>query len=196
MGGRAPRIPFSCKNPRSVSTLFGRLGVGREGAQGAFHHAAARTPVSTNAVSRRAAVGSLSASAAAFGGALLASSLVFGYAYWGNGFTSLRFALTGAAMAYAYVALASLVIVQSNRPNAARSVLFWTLGSLNTATWSILLIPAITVLMATGLVMCPGRQLNAMAVGDETALGVAVKSEPIEAHAVDARRGSTARVAD
>lgn len=107
---------------------------------------------------------------AAFLGALAASLLVFVIARTAGRVTSTRLLMTGVAVGYALYALTSFLIFASDSAEGSRSVLFWLLGTLALAHWSV---PLAVVLVAVALVTLTlalwGRRLDALAIGDETA---------------------------
>ncbi|TDB89034.1 iron ABC transporter permease [Actinomadura sp. KC216] len=107
---------------------------------------------------------------AAFLGALAASLLVFVIARTAGRITSTRLLMTGVAVGYALYALTSFLIFASDSAEGSRSVLFWLLGTLALAHWSA---PLVVVLAAVAVVVALltvwGRQLDALAIGDETA---------------------------
>ncbi|MCZ2812012.1 iron ABC transporter permease [Modestobacter sp. VKM Ac-2979] len=113
---------------------------------------------------------------AAFLGALAASLLVFVVARSAGRITSTRLLMSGVAVGYALYALTSFLIFASDSAEGSRSVLFWLLGTLALARWSLPLLIAllVVVLVVAGLTLW-GRQLDALAIGDDTAhtLGVA-----------------------
>lgn len=110
-------------------------------------------------------------SASAFIGALLASMLVFVVARAAGRITSVRLLLSGVAVGYALSALTSFLIFASGSAEGARSVMFWLLGSLALAHWgSPLLIVGVVATLTTFILMLWGRNLDALAIGDETAL--------------------------
>ena len=93
---------------------------------------------------------------AAFLGALVATLLVFGIAQRGGGLTPLRLVLTGTALGYGFSALTTVLIFLRPVGDAARSVMFWLLGSLAAATWhSVALVAVVAVFFAFGF--RPGR---------------------------------------
>ena len=111
----------------------------------------------------------------AFLGALAASLLVFLIARSGGRVTSIRLLLAGVAVGYALYATTSFLIFASGSAEGARSVMFWLLGSLGLARWDATLAVAAVVIGGTTLLLTvAGRQVDALAVGDETAhtLGV------------------------
>ncbi|NYH79923.1 iron complex transport system permease protein [Actinopolyspora biskrensis] len=120
------------------------------------------------------ALGLYALSTAAFLGALCATALVYAIARTSNGLAPLRLVLTGTAMSYGFSAVTTLLIFQAPNGNAAKSTMFWLLGSLGGVTWSSL--PVATVVVACGLcyLLLSARKLNALAMGDETATTLGV----------------------
>jgi iron complex transport system permease protein len=123
-----------------------------------------------------ASLGIYALSTAAFLTALGAMALVYLTARTSAGLTPLRLVLTGTAMAYGFSAIAMLMVFQAPHGEAARSAMFWLLGSLGGVTWTSLPIAATVVTLGVVWLLTLARPLNAMAMGDETAttLGVDV----------------------
>ena len=114
--------------------------------------------------------------ASAFIGALVASMMVFLVAGASGRVTSMRLLLAGVAIGYALSAVTSFLIFASGSAEGARSVMFWLLGSLTLAEWGSPLAVVVAVVVATtGVLTLRGKQLDALAIGDETShiLGVA-----------------------
>ncbi|SDG36546.1 iron complex transport system permease protein [Lentzea fradiae] len=115
-------------------------------------------------------------STGAFLTGLGATALVYLTARTSRGLTPLRLVLTGTALAYGFSAVAMLLVFQAPHGEAARSAMFWLLGSLGGANWRSL--PVATAVTAAGIAFLGTRtrQLNALAMGDETAttLGIEV----------------------
>ncbi|PFG44916.1 iron complex transport system permease protein [Georgenia soli] len=114
--------------------------------------------------------------ASAFIGALVASMMVFLVAGAAGRVTSIRLLLAGVAIGYALTAVTSFLVFASGSAEGSRSVMFWLLGSLTLAQWgSPLAIVVAVVVATTGVLTLRGTQLDALAIGDETAhiLGVA-----------------------
>lgn len=86
-----------------------------------------------------------------------------------------RMLLSGVAVSFMFGALSSLMLYFSS-PQAAASVLFWSLGSFAKATWAGLMLPALVVLFCTAIILLFKRSIIAMKMGDETAhtLGINV----------------------
>ncbi|MGW0178374.1 FecCD family ABC transporter permease [Nocardia sp. NPDC003345] len=113
-------------------------------------------------------------STAAFAGALGATVLVYLMARSAAGLVPLRLVLTGTALGYGFSAATTVLVFLAPHGDAARSVMFWLLGSLAGATWQ--MVPLVAVVASLGLAalaVC-ARQLNALAMGDEVsaALGL------------------------
>ncbi|MET9225112.1 iron ABC transporter permease [Lentzea sp. NPDC003310] len=115
-------------------------------------------------------------SVGAFATGLGATALVYITARTSRGLTPLRLVLTGTALAYGFSAVAMLLVFQAPHGEAARAAMFWLLGSLGGATWTALPIAAAVTVLGIAYLMTRARQLNALAMGDETAttLGVPV----------------------
>ncbi|MFA9445108.1 FecCD family ABC transporter permease [Egicoccus sp. AB-alg6-2] len=107
----------------------------------------------------------------AFLGAMGASVAVFLIARAAGRVTSVRLLLAGVAVGYALYAATSFLIFAANSAEGSRSVLFWLLGSLSLARWSsALTVTVVTVVATVVLLAAAGAKLDALAIGDETAL--------------------------
>ncbi|WP_093944540.1 FecCD family ABC transporter permease [Actinoalloteichus hoggarensis] len=123
-----------------------------------------------------AALGVYALSAAAFLSALVASALVYAAAHSKAGLSPLRLVLTGVVLAYGFQAIMTVMIFLSPNGEAARTVLFWLLGSLGAATWTSLPVATAAVLIALVVLQRRSRSLDVMAMGDETAGSLGVDS--------------------
>ncbi|MGH3753407.1 MAG: FecCD family ABC transporter permease [Pseudonocardiaceae bacterium] len=117
-----------------------------------------------------ASLGLAAVSASAFAGALAATALVFATARIGGRMTSIRLVLAGIAVAYALSALTSFLIFASDSREGIRAVIFYLLGSLSQAQWGAIPIPAAVVGVTLLVLLLGGRRLDALAIGDDTAL--------------------------
>lgn len=110
-----------------------------------------------------------------FAGALLATAVVALVAKMTRSHSADRLVLTGVAVAFVFTALGNLLIFLGD-PRATNTVVFWMLGGLGLAQWSQLVYPAGALAICMVLLMLRSRELNALAMGDETAatLGIAV----------------------
>ncbi|WP_091629087.1 iron ABC transporter permease [Amycolatopsis saalfeldensis] len=123
-----------------------------------------------------ASMGIYALSVGAFLAALGATVIVYLVARTREGLTPLRLVLTGTAMSYGFFAVTTVLVFQAPNGEAARSALFWLLGSLAGANWASLPVAAIVVVAGALLLFALSGRLNALAMGDEaaTTLGVSV----------------------
>lgn len=116
--------------------------------------------------------------ATAFLGALGASLLVFFIARSAGRITSLRLLLSGVAVGYALSAATSFMIFISDSAEGSRSVMFWLLGSLALARWdAVLLLAFLAVAVSFSFLVLWSRKLDALSIGDETALTLGISPE-------------------
>lgn len=111
----------------------------------------------------------------AFGGAMAATGLVILTARFAQTTGAAHLVLAGVATAFVVGSLGNVLIVVAD-PRAVASVVFWMLGGFGFAQWGNLGIQA-AALLGCGLVfLANARQLNGLAMGDETAttLGIPV----------------------
>ncbi|MET8685265.1 iron ABC transporter permease [Streptomyces sp. NPDC004732] len=126
-----------------------------------------------------AGLGVYALSAAAFLGALGATVLVYLAARGPLGLTPLRLVLTGVALAYGFQALMSVLVFLAPNGQAARTVLFWLLGSLGSATWESLPLVTAAVLVAIVVLLRQSRSLDVLSLGDETAASLGVDADAL-----------------
>lgn len=124
-----------------------------------------------------AAAGVYAISLGAFVGALGAAALVHlaSRSRTGSGGTTpLRLVLTGIALAYAFQAAMALLIYLVPQGEATSTVLFWTLGGFGAATWGALPLVVVIVVVGAVLLWRRARDLDVLALGDETATSMGV----------------------
>ncbi|WP_133180089.1 FecCD family ABC transporter permease [Shewanella decolorationis] len=111
----------------------------------------------------------------AFIGASLSVLIVLALAGLGLKSQVERMLLSGVATSFMFSALTSLLLYFAS-PQATASVLFWSLGSFAKASWSLLVLPSLVVLVSFMIILGWKRQIMALQAGDETAhtLGVNV----------------------
>jgi iron complex transport system permease protein len=126
-----------------------------------------------------AGLGVFALSAAAFLGALGATVLVYLAARGPLGLTPLRLVLTGVALAYGFQALMSVLVFLAPNGQAARTMLFWLLGSLGSASWESLPLVAGAVLAAVVVLLRQSRSLDVLSLGDETAASLGVDADAL-----------------
>ena len=88
-----------------------------------------------------------------------------------------RLVLAGLAVGYALTAVTNLLIFSSDSPEAARSVMFWLLGSLATVQPIMLLASAITVSVVLTLLFFFAPAVDALASGDDSARSAGLDPE-------------------
>lgn len=126
-----------------------------------------------------AAWGALTLPVCAFAGALAATALVIACGTQGTRGTyrgkldAQRLLLAGVAISFVLMALANLLLYLGDQ-RSATSVLFWMLGGLGLARWSLLGVPA--ALVGIGLIALIGRrrELDALMSGDVAAVTLGV----------------------
>ncbi|WP_419248878.1 FecCD family ABC transporter permease [Streptomyces melanogenes] len=116
----------------------------------------------------------LGLSGAAFAGALATFALVWAVARRGGGFAPLRLVLAGVAIGQFLSGFTSYLVLQAGDEQQTHSVLFWLMGSLSGATWTLLAVPALAVPLALLVLQARARGLNALLMGDETAAGLGI----------------------
>ena len=82
--------------------------------------------------------------------------------------------LAGVALSFLFSALTSLLLYWSD-PKAVAAIVFWTLGSFARAQWSTLWAPLVVISVCTLIMLSFRRQLNAILLGDESAITLGVK---------------------
>ncbi|MFF0545086.1 FecCD family ABC transporter permease [Nocardia thailandica] len=112
-------------------------------------------------------VGALAASA--FAGALAATVLLFAVARINGAMTSLRLLLGGVTIGYLFSAATSFLIFASDNQEGARTVLFWLLGSLGSASWPGVATTGAVTLAALAVLLLLAPRLDVLAAGDDTA---------------------------
>lgn len=109
----------------------------------------------------------------AFGGALLATAAVALVAHLTGSQSADRLVLAGVAVAFVFTGLGNLLIFLGD-PRAASTVVFWMLGGLGLAQWQNLIYPTAILAFCLLVLVSRARELNALAMGDETALTLGI----------------------
>lgn len=111
----------------------------------------------------------------ALAGAMLTAIFVFGIGSLGRGgATPLKLVLAGAATSAALSSLVTAVMIP--RSFVMNQFRYWQVGSVGAGTWEsmMILLPFLLIGIAAAVMTAPA--LNAMALGDETATGLGVKT--------------------
>lgn len=123
--------------------------------------------------------GILSPAIGAFAGATLTLILVFTLARQGGRVSSLRLLLVGVSLSFALSGVTTFMQYATHDPAAQQAILFWLIGGLGGAVWS--QIPLMAGVLAVGalVIWYYARQLNAMAVGDESAMALGMNPDQL-----------------
>lgn len=132
-----------------------------------------------------ASVPGLLVSGSAFVGAMAAGVVVYALSSRGGRVESLRLVLAGVAISYLFSALTSWVTVTAEHGRLP-GLLFFLLGSISSATWASLVVPAVALGGVLAHAWWRADHLNAIMTGDDTAasLGVDVTRFRVETLAV------------
>lgn len=123
-------------------------------------------------------LGLSSVSVGAFAGALIAAYTVYNIGRVGNRTPVVTLLLAGIAINYFLSSMIS-VVMSMNR-DQMESIVFWTMGSVSTATWQQILVAMIPISLGTAYLLTCARDLNALALGEESAKGLGVDSEKVK----------------
>ncbi|MBA8816790.1 iron complex transport system permease protein [Microbacterium halimionae] len=116
-------------------------------------------------------------SGAALLGAVAATALVVLIAGTARTRGPFRLVLAGLAVGYALNAATSFLLFWSDSPEAARSVLFWLLGSIATVQPTVLIAAVVTVAAAAIFFTSLSPRIDALASGDDSALAAGLDPE-------------------
>lgn len=116
----------------------------------------------------------------AFAGAALAAALVYGIGSMGReGATPLKLALAGAATTAALTSLISMVLL--SRQDVLNTFRFWQVGSLGRADWDQIGEVVPFLLVGALLAAASARGLDALALGDDLAVGLGQRTGVVRA---------------
>lgn len=113
----------------------------------------------------------------AFLGALTAAWIVYSLGRAGGRVHSETLLLAGVAMSALLSAAMSLIIVVSGREEVVNAVYFWTLGGFYRADWIRVAVALPYALLGMTLAWLYARDLNALLLGEESALHLGVEVE-------------------
>lgn len=115
----------------------------------------------------------------AFIGALALGHLVYKISSRGRVISVAKMILAGVAANAFAGAFAGLLIISANEEQL-RTITFWSMGSLNGGTWSLIFPLGIYVSLGSFLVMKEHRKLDAMALGEREAIYLGVDTEKVK----------------
>lgn len=119
--------------------------------------------------------GQYALSLGAFLGALVTIIAVFMLAQVNGRIQSTRLLLSGIAISMILNAATSFIVMMAPREEGIKNALHWMLGGLSGAKWAYLPIPAVVVVAAVIFLMLHYRTLNALLMGEETAVTLGIK---------------------
>lgn len=125
-------------------------------------------------------LGSWTLPLAAFAGALFAIVLVFRVASATGRALDVRVLLLAGVVVGAFFAAVISLILSLSEARTVRSAVLWMMGSLYAADWSDVLIASAYTLPTVLLLTSLARSLNALAVGEETALYLGTEVERVK----------------
>jgi iron complex transport system permease protein len=171
--------------PRVALALLVGAGLGMAGAalQGSLRNALAEPYLL--GVSGGAAVGAVIAVALgvatagvlplfAFGGAALAILTAVLVARAAGGRADPRVLLMAGVIIGAFANAAIMVVLAGAPPNTVRGALWWMMGSVSGADWTQVAWLAFYTILAAGLLLGLGRQIDILALGEEPAAGLGI----------------------
>lgn len=113
-------------------------------------------------------------SVGSFLGAVIATFLVMGIASHKGKMTATRLILSGTVVNALFTAFSNFVISVFASSDSIADIKFWTMGSLASASYQQILIPAIVVILASIFFLTQARTMNTMMLGDETAISLGI----------------------
>lgn len=116
----------------------------------------------------------LGVSFGAFLGAFIASMLVLALASVGGKMSSIKLVLSGMVINALCGSFSSFIVYFANDAEGIKSVTFWSMGSLASATWDKLPMVLIVVLFSAIIFIMQFRILNTMLLGDEAAITLGI----------------------
>lgn len=111
----------------------------------------------------------------AFVGAVAATFLVLLLSSIGGRMTSTKLVLSGTIISSLCSSLANLIVYLANNAEGMKTVTFWSMGSLASASWTKLPMVSLLVVGLTIFFLLQYRVLNTMLLGDEVAVTLGVK---------------------
>ncbi|WP_237579079.1 FecCD family ABC transporter permease [Candidatus Enterococcus willemsii] len=111
----------------------------------------------------------------AFIGALSAAICVLFLSSFRSRITTTKLILSGTIVNALFTAIANFIVVFSGTDNTIARVTYWTMGSLSSAKWDNLLLPAVAVCLVTAYFSTQYRTLNAMLQGEEVAITLGIR---------------------
>ncbi|MCA5013903.1 MULTISPECIES: FecCD family ABC transporter permease [unclassified Enterococcus] len=110
----------------------------------------------------------------AFVGAMAAAFGVLILSSIGGRMTSVKLVLSGSVIGALCSSISSFIVYLANNAEGMKTVTFWAMGSLASASWNKLSVLSVTVVLITLFFLFQYRILNVMLLGDEAAITLGV----------------------
>lgn len=127
---------------------------------------------------------------AAFGGGIVATLAVYGLARYDGRTEAVTLILTGIAITAICGAAIGFMIARLD-DQELRDAVFWSLGSVGGATWSIVRLTVPCVVLGTAVALAAGRALDLMTLGEREAEHLGVDTERLRMRLIGALALST-----
>ncbi|ALS01854.1 ABC transporter [Enterococcus silesiacus] len=110
----------------------------------------------------------------AFVGAMAAAFGVLVLSGIGGRMTSVKLVLSGSVIGALCSSISSFIVYLANNAEGMKTVTFWAMGSLASASWNKLGVLSVVVVLITSFFLFQHRILNVMLLGDEAAITLGV----------------------
>ncbi|WP_230407146.1 FecCD family ABC transporter permease [Pontibacter cellulosilyticus] len=111
----------------------------------------------------------------AFAGAFLVTLVVVILGYRKRQLIPSQMLLAGIALSSLCTAMVGMLTFLSDSEGKLKSVIFWSMGSFERATWQLVAYPAVTIVLALLFFLFYQKQLNVLLLGSERAQALGVK---------------------
>lgn len=114
----------------------------------------------------------------AFIGAVVTLFIVYSLAYTKSRMSTNTLLLAGVAMSFFLSSVISFLMMLNH--SMIQHIVFWTMGSLATATWRKVIVAVVTMVPGIFVLMLFSRELNMMALGEESAKNLGVNTTKVK----------------
>ncbi|GLZ01136.1 iron ABC transporter permease [Actinoplanes sp. NBRC 103695] len=122
------------------------------------------------------ALGAMTLPVAAFAGAAAAMAVVLLLARHRGRLLPLRLILVGVTCGHLLGGVTSFMLARAENSSAQQQIIFWLLGALSGANWSVLGAPSAVVVAGCFWLLLRARRLNVLVLGDEASAGLGVNA--------------------
>lgn len=121
-------------------------------------------------------LGAVTLPVASFAGAAAAMAVVLLLARHRGRLLPLRLILVGVTCGHLLGGVTSFMLTRAEHSSAQQQIIFWLLGALSGANWSVLGAPAAVVVAGCCWLLLRARRLNVLVLGDEASAGLGVNA--------------------